>query len=250
MQAVGSCSQQAVENSEGPREGSGERRAGIQSGERVVYADWEQQRELLLHPRNRLFVPRSLRHRGLLWFRAQLVSHLFRFNAAVERAVASRLAQVERAAAGSAGSVLAVHVRRGDKYVESATIAREAYEAAASAMVKRHNVSGVIVASDDAEQARGLEAWAHAQGLEVLNAWREEARHRGPNNMLALSTHSLDLVTYALTGMVTASTLALGQLFLGTFSSNLSRLAFELALARRRPRAPPCSLDLLWAASP
>ena len=35
-----------------------------------------------------------------------------------------------------------------------------------------------------------------------------------------------------------------------TFSSNVSRLAWELALAAGRAAAPPCSLDILWAASP
>jgi hypothetical protein len=45
-------------------------------------------------------------------------------------------------------------------------------------------------------------------------------------------------------------TLALGHLFVGQFSSNVFRLAYELAVAAGRVADDACSLDVLWHASP
>ena len=60
----------------------------------------------------------------------------------------------------------------------------------------------------------------------------------------------MDITTYALTAILTVETLALGNVFVGTFSSNVFRLAYELAVAEGRVAEHACSLDVLWHASP
>jgi len=93
---------------------------------------------------------------------------------------------------------------------------------------------------------------AAALNISVLNgeAIAHELRHSGPNSKAALETHSIDMTTYALTAILTVETIALGALHVGTFSSNVFRLAYELALAEGRVVADACSLDVLWHASP
>ena len=93
---------------------------------------------------------------------------------------------------------------------------------------------------------------ARALNITVLNAAEaaQELRHDGPNSKVALDTHTLDLTSYALTAILTVETLALGNAFVGQFSSNVFRLAYELAVAEGRVAHAACSLDVLWHASP
>ena len=79
----------------------------------------------------------------------------------------------------------------------------------------------------------------------------QTAAEYASRSQAALDTHALDLTDYALTAILTVQTVALGQLFVGTFSSNVFRLAYELAVADGGVGAgAACSLDVLWHASP
>ena len=62
----------------------------VGGGVRVVVADWESQKRVLLQPRVRLYVPAVVRQVGLLQYRAQLAHYLFRPNHHVSAAILPR----------------------------------------------------------------------------------------------------------------------------------------------------------------
>ena len=62
----------------------------VGGGVRVVVADWESQKRVLLQPRVRLYVPAVVRQVGLLQYRAQLAHYLFRPNRHVSAAILPR----------------------------------------------------------------------------------------------------------------------------------------------------------------
>ena len=62
----------------------------VGGGVRVVVADWESQKRVLLQPRVRLYIPPVVRQVGLLQYRAQLAHYLFRPNRHVSAAILPR----------------------------------------------------------------------------------------------------------------------------------------------------------------
>lgn len=148
-----------------------------------------------------------------------------------------------------------MHIRRGDKYVESATVGLDVYKQVLRDAIDAHSpagIAGLIISSDNAEAVRQMSLVANHLNTSVLNAAEaaQEMRHYGPNSKAALDTHALDITTYALTAILTVEILALGNIFVGQFSSNVLRLAYELAVAEGRVVDAACSLDVLWHASP
>jgi hypothetical protein len=93
LRPLSPCSEPAGEWESAPRLSARLAAAELASGgasadaPRVVALDWRAQSTVLLHPAIRKAVPRRLRRRGLLWFRAHLAAFVFRPAQAVQDAL-------------------------------------------------------------------------------------------------------------------------------------------------------------------
>ena len=103
---------------------------------------------------------------------------------AISRAQLERGGTKDVEAGGRRAPVVAVHIRRGDKYVESATIGDDVFARALGDIAARHAVAGLLIASDDAAAAARLAAAAAENNVTVLNpaSLDEDTRHSGPNS--------------------------------------------------------------------
>ena len=226
-------------------------------GLRVVYSDVRLD-NFLNQRQNRVHVPRRVRHRGLLWWRAQLAQYLLRPNAYVRR-----LVQRERDALGwseHAERVVGVHVRHGDKKTESAVVPMEQYLDAALEIARGRRGPGkeaarhvIYVSTDDPEALAEARRWqALPQNARAVTVLAREGEGRGVSTATdqVVEMHKVNVTRYGEEAVLNLLLLADCRAFVGTFSSNFGRLAFELAFARRKGDLFGASMDVFWHAYP
>lgn len=169
--------------------------------------------------------------------------------------LAARVTQLSDAvgwrAVGGGASVAAVHVRRGDRMELRRLVPCREYIAAAADAVRVHRLRAVLLSTDDAAVAR---AFADAalpggvlEGVSVL-ADPMEARNNVENSALMNSTHSTDMLAYALTAAANAHLMSRCAVFVGTLHTHFGRMAYELSLAGGWATSAAVSLDLPWSA--
>ena len=209
----------------------------------------------------RTWVPEQFASMGLLWWRTQLVANIFRPREHVRehvRGISRQLSWPEPWGHNSKGGrIVGVHVRHGDKIMEEAPrVPLSEYVAGIRRQLEAHGGGdGLVFVATDSQQVLSDLA-AAAPDLRIMAAWDERR-----NNQTAFSifraTHTVNATRYALDAITNLLLLQRCGSFVGTFSSNFGRLAYELQLAfvassgstLSRPRAP-VSMDFPWYADP
>lgn len=180
------------------------------------------------------------------WWRAQLAHYLLQPGPALQ----TTLRQV-KAALGFTHPVISVHVRHGDACMHASIsqfrpkcVEWEVYLERIYEMRDKYGVSAVFLATDDpavseaARKAEGLQVLQLDMDRQVFSAdWFLEFR----SQMGLVSAK--DVTESALVDLLL---LAEGDLFVGTFASHLSRLAYELMVARLGYFPPYSSVDYPW----
>lgn len=234
--------QDLVEETERPRRGS---RA------RVVVAPTRLDK-YLNHEDNRLWVPPEFAQRGALWWRSQLVKYFFKPNAVTRQALSAKaeaLGLDETWGSDDRENVVGVHVRHGDKKTESAIIPIEDYLEAAKVLMPIVGARAILLSSDDGNNVRTAQRWARDNEVRVL-VDAKETRGVSSATDLANAYHNINTTAFALEAISSLWNLGMCSSFVGTFSSNFGRLAYELAYARTHGRAAPVSMDVFWHAYP
>mmetsp|Transcript_1602 Transcript_1602/g.4854 ORF Transcript_1602/g.4854 Transcript_1602/m.4854 type:complete len:200 (-) Transcript_1602:231-830(-) len=198
-----------------------------------------------------LWMPQEYREHGLLWWRSQLLHAVWRPRRHVREYVEG---QKKKLSWPDEESVCAIHVRRGDKggggRAGRLVVDMPVYIEEMTDMSTRFSISNVYIAGDDAETVATMVAAAKDRGLRAMFD-SDEARTCTDNSAMMLLSHKVNITRYALDAITNTELLASADLFIGTFGSHLSRLAYELAFARRGGFAhPPVTLDVLWFVNP
>ncbi len=170
--------------------------------------------------------------------------------------------------------IVGVHVRHGDKKTESAVVPMEQYLDAALQIARGrrhepyHNARQFIyISTDDPEALAAARAWEglpqHAGSVTVV-AREGEVRGVSTATDMVVQMHNVNVTRYGEEAVLNLLLLAHCRAFVGTFSSNFGRLAYELAFARYsvyllywykstntdaahpHPDAKPTSLLPLW----
>lgn len=200
--------------------------------------------------RNLLFGP-SARTRGTFWFHSQLVHRLWRLRKSEKDAANA----VQRNFTWSpASSCVAVHVRHGDACKDHRS-QRKCYPAAmylrhVRRLKARYNLKGVFLATDDPSVVRAFMAasdlkvstqsvdrnWLSGGGGTRIETRMKSSGARGGQVQGRIGRETV----------VDMELLARCSAFVGTFSTNLGRLAFEIMAARSSSLPPYVSLDIGW----
>jgi len=219
------------------------------------------------------FLPRQFTHRGRLWYRSNLLHFLIQPSIEVAAHVRSvrrelGLENVLSNASSSFGCV-AMHVRRGDKRKDH--ISQQRYEEMTEQSPKKIAMDSIpLKMYVDAAKEIALANFNPRSRLRVLlvtedrNVLNELTQNYPEIIWLFTMGHQrqeddskiADRIASGITSGHAEMMIALINLFIsvhdcdafvGTFSSNWSRLMFELMTARRNGVAPPHrSLDKAW----
>jgi hypothetical protein len=235
---------------------------------RVIFSDVRLDNFLNEH-QNRIYVPPPVRHRGLLWWRAHLARYLLRPNTYVQSLLRREFESLGWHA--YATEVVGVHVRHGDKKTESAVVEMDQYldtalQIARARQASREGRPGrgvgmgegegrhvVYVSTDDPEALAAAREWEgrapQAGGVRVV---AREAELRGVSTATdqVVEMHKVNVTRYGEEAILNLLLLSSCRAFVGTFSSNFGRLAYELAYARRQGDLFGASMDVFWHAYP
>ncbi|KAJ1475578.1 hypothetical protein T484DRAFT_1967847 [Baffinella frigidus] len=205
--------------------------------------------------------------KSLLWFTSILTGSIFRPKPAYQARVAHEIEKLGL----SVEPFIGMQVRRGDACGQTRVCYNlEDYQEAAVQLAGKYGISLVYLATDDPEavgllteglgahgirvvaqttgrdfQASNTEACAALanQGIRTLNVdhvgceWIEDKLKRASTS---------DKTEQAMGVVVDISILALSDAFVGTFTSALSRVAFQLSYSQKGFVKPYVSLDIPW----
>mmetsp|Transcript_68623 Transcript_68623/g.183144 ORF Transcript_68623/g.183144 Transcript_68623/m.183144 type:complete len:347 (+) Transcript_68623:55-1095(+) len=209
-----------------------------------------------------IYMPPKYRHRGLLWFRSQLARFLFRPNRRAMAHIAAVQAKIGWPGLGAipAGEeVVGLHVRRGDKLMgidgyQTKYLSLNDFLDQGEWLAR--GVPNFFLSTDDPDvvlEARDIEEAGStvATGAPLRFLVDEsEPRHNGTGTRLSrpgvlwiaalhCSAENVPNTTRcALDAIASVWLLSQCSALVGTFSSNLARLAYELAAARLGPQPP------------
>lgn len=198
----------------------------------------------------RLWIPPAFRHKGLLWWRAQLTRFLLRPKGWVLRYIQGRSAALGvPAGPADARGVVGLHVRRGDKaydaYQGAVFSSIDAYVQKARALAPAAHA--MYVSTDDPAVIAGLPHTASRQGIALLHD-PEEPRFNGshiyappgvslarwpafPGNDPRVNTTLYALETIKSIWLLTFAC----EHFVGTVTSSMSRLVYQFRVAFGQP---------------
>jgi len=145
----------------------------------------------------------------------------------VQSHIRDHLSLLTREARSAEESVLSVHIRRGDKFTESPTVSDEVYKNIIRGLAEKKKVQHMIVESDDPVVFAKAVEWSKEFKINLLRFDTSNTTfHSGTNSKLSLQTHQINITEYATSAISLVARLALGNIFLGSFSSNVFRLAY------------------------
>eukprot|EP00960_Hanusia_phi_P063174 765387-Hanusia_phi.AAC.5 len=252
--------------------------AVLREERRAIVLDWKAQQKLLLHHQVRHHIPEEFKDKGLLWYRSCLARFLFQPNGDiavddgdddqdeddfsqtefVQARIGHQMSLLKQIASASQGeNVLAIHIRRGDKFTESPTISDDVYLTIMRGLHEKMKIHAMILESDDPVVYAKAVGWSKTFNINVTNLFAFVARslslslqlmradlynisHLGANSKFSLQTHQINVTDYAISAIFLVARLALGNVFLGSFSSNVFRLAYVSSRAQQtRQNTPP-----------
>ena len=211
------------------------------------------------------FMPSSYKHRSLLWFKSHIMWFLMQPSSRVFDAVQKTSHQIGISRIRSDARVVAMHVRRGDKATDPIMVARreaakregkmlhevatlDKYVTAARRLAAVHFPPGeplrILLVTEDA----GVVAET-AKFHDVK--WYYTKDHDRQNEPMKIK-HAIEagLTTGDQEMMIALRNLYMSvyycQAFVGTFTSNWSRLTYELMYAYMGREPPAMSLDSEW----
>jgi hypothetical protein len=181
---------------------------------------------------------------GTLAFRSELTASLLTPLPWFDAVLVSHAAML-----GLTSPSLGVHLRRGDACVHSewdppfrpSCAPLAVYVDAALVMIRRYNPASVFVSSDDSSAAAEFEAALCAAGVDipVVTANVGEMYRGGSLLEERVGWDGADAADIAWTTLRDVFMLARSEYFVVNFASQLSRVAFELAVSRRSGLLPP-----------
>jgi len=213
------------------------------------------------HMRGDTVIPEDFRSMGWFWWSSTLMARAFRPNANLRQAVLDTMEKTGLGAALASGKVIGMQIRRGDKCVQSTWSACEGltqYMSKAEELRAAYGINTIYLATDAQsviEQTKAYTNWTFIhlqQGVDVsvlMNVlyppsqgyiWDSvvEANAKGGKaylNTLAAWVTQLDAIL-----------LSKCDAFIGQFSSNVFRAAYELNAGETNTAAPFYSLDAPW----
>ena len=223
----------------------------LSSSHAVVQLGYDAQNELMHNRFMTRFVAPPFARLGLVWWRAMLAKFLLR---PIQTVYGLIDAARQRLSANSKRwpPLIGIHVRHGDKVVEASVLDVAAYIDVATALVREsRGRKSVFISSDDPDVLHIAASLGVQRQIEVLSD-ADELRDLDITNANVLNHRRVNVTRYALEAISNTWLLSEAQLFVGTFSSNLGRLAFELMLANQSNSTMKFgfSLDLVWYAYP
>ena len=167
------------------------------------------------------YIPEKYRENGILWFRSQLQHFALQPNDKLYLAI-----MFAKLTVGFENDFVAVHVRHGDKSTETAVFHLDKYMDSIKKMSDLHGTRTIFISTEDQDVIDSLYKYPeydfkYTKGHKRQNIAIEEAFK------LNLSTPENEAFI-AFKNLFLAMT---GTSFVGTFSSNWSRLVYELMYA-------------------
>eukprot|EP00899_Mesostigma_viride_P008453 jgi/Mesvir1/17609/Mv08836-RA.1 len=194
-------------------------------------------------------VPPRLSHMGLFWYRTVFVDYLMRVTEEVQGML--QLAALKQKM-GYEHPIIGVHVRHGDAChttIRKGTCKGLAYYLPElRALASKYNTTRVYLATDDtaiieeAGRYAGEFTFVHADVNRSIFASKNQIEYRF-DLWSASHNRGLDIMMATLVDLFL---LADADAFVGHFLSNMSRLALEMAAARKQRIPPYISKDGPW----
>ena len=195
--------------------------------------------------RPRVFAPSSTF--GCVW--STIVSIRVDCGSADYAAMVEALLAAQAAALGLMAPSLGVHLRRGDACVHSEwdpafrppCSPLSMYVDAAVVMVQRYNPASVFVSCDDPSAASEFEVALRGAGIHISIITAGVGDIYQGRSLLEdrVGWENVESADVAWTTLRDIFMLARSEFFVVNFASQLSRVAFELAVARRSGLLPP-----------
>ena len=199
------------------------------------------------------FVPARWRQKGYFWWVSQQMRYLFRLNPHIHAEV-----QRVKQKLGFTRPVIGMHVRHGDSCkVRLHCWPFESYMRAAERLRGLYGVSSIYLATDSAEVVQLAASWGDGWRFFYLDIDRshfdlvlkgEVHSMRGGEPTIddCHTSGQCDAVTDTYWMMVDLAVLSQTDYFVGAFSANGGRLAYELMAASKGCAPPFISLDVHW----
>jgi len=207
-------------------------------------------------------IPSDYRSCGWFWWTTQLEKYLWRPSSSLETQLEQARSNVGLTAARAAGElVLGMHVRQGDACADAARSGRACsplseYMASVEELHARTGVSIIYLATDSdsvLEQTKDYPAYTfltYAEGLRLQKSLAEaypNAKSWDETLAQNIAHGRQDLnQQVALFATIELMMLTESDFFVGKFTSNLFRTAYELSAARCNCAKPFVSLDSPW----
>mmetsp|Transcript_1581 Transcript_1581/g.4782 ORF Transcript_1581/g.4782 Transcript_1581/m.4782 type:complete len:194 (-) Transcript_1581:174-755(-) len=193
-----------------------------------------------------------------MWWRSQIVKFMLRLNWKMQA-----LVNGERQLLRLPPLFVGVHVRHGDKKTESSVIpldmyleaARDLSRARAQLLPSREQQQryAIYLTTDDPAALEAARKWGREEGgrsdVDVISR-QGEVRGVSTATDKAVEMHSINATQLGVDAIVNLMILSQCSDFVGTFSSNFGRLAFELAAADKNHSLIGASMDVFWHAYP
>jgi len=184
----------------------------------------------------------------LFWYHSLLVGYLWKPNAA-------STAEVDRIAKeiGYGGDkCISLHVRHGDACADKRGQRKchplKSYMAGVNAMAAKYNISTVYLATDDDKVAKESAAYSQYKWVtQPMDRGFYKAKVRIEDRMKDKG-NARKAGAVGMQAVVDIELLSRCDAFVGTFSTNLGRLAFQVMAARKGYMPPYQSLDIMWCA--
>lgn len=173
------------------------------------------------------FIPDEYKHRGRLWYNSQILYFILQPKPRVIKEIERRYNPYSHIIQGG---ISILHIRHGDKWLESRIFSHHSYIRALKTLLKLNesNLDKVLVSSDDSYILEKMELSENS--LKYFQLF-SPTNKSGGNSYKMIRTNKLDRDTIAYDLLSSLYLVKYGKFFVGTFSSNFSRLYLKLMIA-------------------
>ncbi|KAK3250649.1 hypothetical protein CYMTET_39969 [Cymbomonas tetramitiformis] len=209
-------------------------------------------------------VPKEYQELGYFWYHAQLLRVLWDPNHKMLARIARAKREIGLSRNLTSYNMIGMHVRHGDSCYARKQTKRcppfEEYLKHARSFRDKYNVSSIYLATDDAELAQRVRASKHIidgfsfymQSFIDDNSVVQRALIKYEDEpaqftigALKIGDNATDNSEAAARLIIDLTLLSTSEFFIGTFTSNIGRLAYELMYIEKGYR-PYISLDIAW----
>jgi len=200
--------------------------------------------EIQVDPRPH-FVPSEYKKHGVFWYRSQLLGFFWRLNAHTRihiEAVKKKIGFTNRS--------IGIHVRHGDScsdprpYTMRKCFPLAIYMQYAESFRQKYNISTIFLATDDSQVISESRQFSN---FTIIFVPFDRSRYDSLDFIdEQLEAGTLDPEEEGVSVITDITLLASTDYFIGTFSGNIGRIAYQLSSAWKGYQPPVVSLDIPW----